>query len=116
MFASEVWLKLPGYHQFLIDALIDTGSASSYILKALVPPSAIIPLPKKVPIYYANNKSSVMTHYCIIKIALGKAIFPIAVYIHDQQNCDLLIGNDVLLHLLPLTIHPNKQITFTFNH
>ena len=40
MLAIEVWVKVPKFKQFLLDALIDTGSASSYIARTVVPMNA----------------------------------------------------------------------------
>lgn len=116
MYVMEAWIKIPTYQQFLVDALLDTGSASSYIHKKIVPPECVLPLDKQVKISYANNKGGTLTHYCKIRIALGTFMFTALFFIHEQQNCDLLLGNDIIGHLLPFSIQPDRQITFIHNH
>ena len=116
MLAIEVWVKVPKFKQFLLDALIDTGSASSYIARTVVPHECILPLTEKIQIFYANNKKGVISHYCSCRIAIGQAILPVQLLIHEQQNCDILIGNDIIMKILPFTLHTDKQLTFTHNN
>ena len=50
----------------------------------------------------------------ILKIDLGQSIMTSAFYIHQKQNIDLIIGNDIVTQLLPLTINRDQSITFTY--